>query len=391
MQLRIKVEPGCNDGNPQVNSSGIVDIKPALERQEQIENLKLEYVQDNSCSVETSTVVPEKTFKIEPTPTIKTEDAPVMKLECDSTGDTRTNEMTRITGINTAEKMSEIQEPIVITPQCNSSETFPHEKLEDVPSTLFQGTLIDPTLGSVSVDVKITPEFGEYLTKENCGHIFSNSADGNISDQHKDVWPKYTSRKDISKQTSIVKVKPCFVKLKRLRLTPELINQLFIYKQKLKKAKRKKPWRQKNRAKRLTYECSSSEDEDFDTSREDPVSDILIKLSKGSSPSTTKLAYQRTTELNATSNQPLITDVLNNSDRSSTKKPVYQKLGERNAASEQPVELDSYFLSEQSSQDNISECSRNQGNADRNLMSSTNDIAQNSEGNKCDFEDYLLD
>ena len=256
----------------------------------------------------------------------------------------------------------------------------------------------DPVYASAHVKVEITPEADEQLPAEICNGLDLKTSKASeepcekICDQENNAYPGCTfpaNTQNSHKQTSKLKgtftlygyeVKQCSVKLKRLKLTTELVDQLYTYRQKLKRQKASLKFfsRKKPRHMRLLYECSSSEDEDLNSSQEDEMQNVLkVSECSGSKQSTTeKFAKYLSVPPEGTSQQL-------------DKKPTNKKKSSLSLDN-----LMSRLLSEhrQSDGSGVSDDSRSETeSSDFTSVSDTKSTAQNSKNNSCDFEDYLLD
>ena len=265
-QIQVKIEPDCGDSEPQMNAEGVLEIKPRT-------NENMDYQKDKTLA----NGMLELGTKIKTEPGIEFQaDQPNNFSQCPLHGESGTEHVVEQMADYSAD--SKFQ-PIIIAPQQKSSDIPTVCELQESckPVESCQTILYDSVLGPTTVQVDILPNDTQ-ISQQQQEQIKSPL-------KQKQVWPKYTTQrsgdssrrqhnqKRKSNDAGLLsyyghKVKPCSVKLKRLKLTVEIVGQLYSMHQKAKQEKYSKLKKQRSsfRKRRLVYECSSSEDDDCDSS-----------------------------------------------------------------------------------------------------------------------------
>ena len=264
-QIQVKIEPDCGDSEPQMNAEGVLEIKPRTN--ENMDFQKGKTLANGMLELGT---------KIKTEPGIEfQDDQPDNFSQCPLHGESGTQYVEQMADCSADNQF----QPITIAPQQKSSDIPTVCELQEscIPVESCQTILYDSVLGPTTVKVDILPN-DTPIPQQQQEQIKSPH-------KQKQVWPKYTAQRsgDSSRRQHNQKrksndarlltyyghkVKPCSVKLKRLKLTVEIVGQLYTMHQKAKQEKYSKLKKQRSsfRKRGLVYECSSSEDDDCDNS-----------------------------------------------------------------------------------------------------------------------------
>ena len=268
-QIQVKEEPDCRDSEPQVNAEGVFEIKPMMNE----ENMDCQ----NDKTITNRILGLGTTIKTEPGVEFQRDQQSDFN-HCPLHSESGTEHV--VQQIADCSSENKLQPLFVIKPQPKSSEIPSVCELQesDIPVESCQTILYDPVLGPTTVEIDVLsnePQMPEKQLEQ------QQIVQAKSPHEQKQVWPKYSSRRNVdsSRQQDNQKtkssnagfltyngynVKPCSVKLKRLKLTPEMVDQLYIKHQKEKQGRYSKL--KKQRKPRTLYECSSSEDENCDNS-----------------------------------------------------------------------------------------------------------------------------
>ena len=245
-----------------MNAEGVLEIKP-------LTNEKIDYQTDKTLA---NGILKLET-KIKTVPGVEFEhDQPYNFNRCPLHGESGTEHVVEQMADCSADNQFQ---PIVITPQPHSSEISTVCELQesDTPVESCRTILYDSVLGPTTFKIDIfsneaqTPE-QQLEQQQQVVQVRTR--------KQKQVWPKYTSQRDVDSSRRQDnqrkkfnnagfltyyghKIMQCSVKLKRLKLTPDMVDQLYTMRQ---KAKQEKYYKLKmSRKARTLYKGSSSEND----------------------------------------------------------------------------------------------------------------------------------
>ena len=296
----------CSVEQPKVNSNGVLEIKPLKEDESFLENLFLQ----KDAELENNTLGLRSKIKIE-SPDISTQSDQLSDLNsCPVHGESEIKmgvgseiktepsdisaESYQLSNVGQCPVHSESEiridtekmekssvdrqlQPIVIEPQAMPEKiTSEKHMCSDFVETC-DGVLHDNKFGKVNVEVQIMVEEAQVAEEELQQQSEQKQQN---SETIKDrvmpcAWPKYTDQRNSIPNMkpkphklemitySGVNVKPCVIRLKRLKLTPRLMRQLYFHRRSKILSKPQLKERKKKRT-HLLYECSSSEDDNTD-------------------------------------------------------------------------------------------------------------------------------
>ena len=275
-QIQVKTESDCGDSEPQVNAEGVLEIKPRT-------NDNMNYLEDKTLA----NGILKLGIKIKTEPGIECQgDQPDNFNQCPLHGESGTEHVVE----QTADCSTDSQfQPIIIAPQPKSSEISTVRELPEsnIPVASCQTILYDSVLGATTVNVDIL---------SNDTRVPQQQPEQKSPNEQKQVWPKYMPRRNMdssrrhhnqkrkSNEAGLLtyyghNIKPCSVKLKRLKLTLEVVRQLYSMHQKAKQNKYYKLKMQRSK-RRLAYECSSSEEDDCGNSPNSGISTEIKESGK---------------------------------------------------------------------------------------------------------------
>ena len=234
-QIQVKTESDCGDSETQMNAEGVLEIKPRT-------NDNMNYQEDKTLA----NGILKLGIKIKTEPGIEFQgDQPDNFNQCPFHSESVTEHVVKQMADYSAD--SQFQ-PIVIAPQPKSSEISTVRELPEsnIPVASCQTILYDSVLGPTTVNVDILSNDIQ-VPQQQPEQIKSPN-------EQKQVWPKYMPRRNVdsnrrhhnqkrkSNEAGLLtyyghNIKPCSVKLKRLKLTLEVVRQLYSMHQKAKQNK----------------------------------------------------------------------------------------------------------------------------------------------------------